>query len=220
MHIPTVMKTSIRAFAATVLALALLVPQIVGAGAPTDQLKSYVERVLKTAQAGRGSASERATIRKLADELFDWQEMAQRSLGPHWRERSPAERQEFVPLFADLVERGYISKIEQYDGEKIQYTGDRIEGDQATVRTKVITKQGTEIPIDYRMVLRNSRWKIYDVDIEGVSLVANYRTQFNSVVRRSSYQELVKRMKSKEQPAASPPGATKSKEPAASPPTR
>jgi len=205
MHIPTVMKTSIRAFAATVLALALLVPQIVGAGAPTDQLKSYVERVLKTAQAGRGSASERATIRKLADELFDWQEMAQRSLGPHWRERSPAERQEFVPLFADLVERGYISKIEQYDGEKIQYTGDRIEGDQATVRTKVITKQGTEIPIDYRMVLRNSRWKIYDVDIEGVSLVANYRTQFNSVVRRSSYQELVKRMKSKEQPAASPP---------------
>jgi len=205
MHIPTVMKTSIRAFAATVLALALLVPQIVGAGAPTDQLKSYVERVLKTAQAGRGSASERATIRKLADELFDWQEMAQRSLGPHWRERSPAERQEFVPLFADLVERGYISKIEQYDGEKIQYTGERIEGDLATVRTKVITKQGTEIPIDYRMVLRNGRWMIYDVDIEGVSLVANYRTQFNSVVRRSSYQELVKRMKSKEQPAASPP---------------
>jgi len=205
MHIPAVMNTSIRAFAATVLALALLVPQILWAGAPTDQLKSYVERVLKTAQAERGSAPERATVRKLADQIFDWQEMAQRSLGPHWRERSPAERQEFVPLFADLVERGYISKIEQYDGEKIQYTGERIEGDLATVRTKVITKQGTEIPIDYRMVLRNGRWMIYDVDIEGVSLVANYRTQFNSVVRRSSYQELVKRMKSKEQPAASPP---------------
>lgn len=197
------MKTHTRAFTAVILTLALLTPQVATAGAPTDQLKGYVEGVLKAAQTKRGSASDRAAIRKLADEIFDWEEMSKRSLGPHWRERIPAERREFVALFADLVERGYISKIEQYNGEKIQYTGDRIDGDLATVKTKVITKQATEIPIEYKMLLRDGRWMIYDVDIEGVSLVGNYRTQFNNVVRRSSYQDLVKRMKEKE-PAASP----------------
>jgi phospholipid transport system substrate-binding protein len=207
MHIQAGMSVVMRSLSATILAALLLGTPVAWAGAPTERLKTYVDRVLKTVERERGTAAERATIRKLADEIFDWEEMARRSLGPHWHGRTPAERREFVALFAELVERGYISRVEQYEGEQIRYTGERVEGDLAAVRTGVVTRQGTEIPIEYRMVLRDGRWLIYDVVIEGVSLVANYRSQFNSVVRRASYGDLVRRLKEKEQEsAASPPG--------------
>jgi phospholipid transport system substrate-binding protein len=90
-----------------------------------------------------------------------------------------------------------MSKIELYGGEKIQYPGERVEGDVATVFTRLITKKGIEVPIDYRMLKRGDRWRVYDVSIEGVSLVANYRTQFNSIIRTSSYDELLRKMRSR-----------------------
>jgi len=172
------------------------------AGVPSDQLRTSVEQALKTLGDGvakREHPRERhATLRKIADDIFDWEETAKRSLGMHWQQRSPAEREEFVRLFAELMERSYMSKIELYDGEKIAYVGDTIEGDQAMVRTKITNKQGSEIPVNYKMLRRDSdRWKVYDVEIEGVSLVANYRTQFNNMMRRSSYAEVVRTLKSK-----------------------
>ena len=109
------------------------------------------------------------------------------------------EREEFVQLFADLLERSYISKIELYGGEKVDYVGETIDGDQATIKTKITTKQGTEIPIDYRMLKRGDKWLVYDVIIEGVSLVANYRAQFNKIIVTSSYAELVKKMRDKQE---------------------
>src|SRR4030067_256681 len=111
----------------------------------------------------------------------------------------PAERAEFVELFADLLERSYISKIEVYGGERIQYVGETIDGDRASVRTKNTTKQGSDIPIEYRLLHRGGRWLVYDVVIEGVSLVANYRTQFNKIITTSSYKELVKKMRTKQE---------------------
>lgn len=112
--------------------------------------------------------------------------------GP-WRStggRSPRpSKRSSSTVFSDLLERAYIAKIELYGGERIQYPGERIEGDFATVSTRLITKKGIEVPIDYRMLKRGDRWRVYDVSIEGVSLVANYRTQFNSVIRTSSYDE-------------------------------
>jgi phospholipid transport system substrate-binding protein len=134
----------------------------------------------------------------VADDIFDFQETAKRSLARHWQPRTPAEQAEFVRLFADLLERSYISKIELYGGEKIAYLGDTIDGDQAIVRTRIVTKSGTEVPVDYRMLKRGDRWLVYDVIIEGVSLVANYRTQFNKIIQTSSYAELVKKMKVKQ----------------------
>ncbi|HEX2436834.1 MAG TPA: ABC transporter substrate-binding protein [Methylomirabilota bacterium] len=187
-----------------VLVLGVIAAPPVAAGAPTDQLKTQIDRVLKALEdpdlKKEGRAKDRRTaVRKIANDIFDFGETARRSLGPHWQARTPAERDEFVQLFSDLLERSYISKVELYGGEKIQYLGDSIESDQAKVQTKLLTKSGSEIPIEYRMHNKGGRWLVYDVIIEGVSLVANYRTQFNKIIRTSSYQELVKKMKAKQE---------------------
>jgi phospholipid transport system substrate-binding protein len=173
------------------------------AGVPADQLKSQMDRVLKVLddpelRKETKKRERRTAVRKLANEFFDFAETAQRSLGRHWSARTPAEREEFVQLFTDLLEFSYISKIELYGGEKIAFAGDSIDGDQATVRTKIITKQGSEVPVDYRMHRKGDRWLVYDVVIEGVSLVANYRSQFNKIIQTSSYQELVRKLKTKQ----------------------
>jgi len=171
------------------------------AGVPTDQLKGAVERVLKTLDdpALKGNQNDRrAAVRKIANEIFDFSEIAKRSLARHWQPLSEAQRTEFVSLFADLLERSYISKIETYGGEKIQYTAERADGDLATVSTRIVTKNGTEVPVDYRLLKRGDRWLVYDVSIEGVSLVSNYRTQFNKIIQTTSYNELVSKLRNKQ----------------------
>ena len=196
-----------RAVVACVVGLGLLLgPWLASparAGAPLEQLRTQIDRVLKILddaemkKDGRGK-DRRAAVRKIADDIFDFQETAKRSLGRHWTTRSPSERDEFVKLFSDLLERSYISKIELYGGEKIAYLGDTLDGDQALVRTRIVTKGGAEVPVEYRMLKKGERWLVYDVVIEGVSLVANYRTQFNKIIQTSSYAELVKKMKVKQ----------------------
>jgi phospholipid transport system substrate-binding protein len=173
------------------------------AGPALEQLRSQIDRVLKIMddpemKKDAQSKERRAAVRKVADEIFDFQETAKRSLARHWQPRTSAEQAEFVRLFADLLERSYISRIELYGGEKIAYLGDSQDGDQSMVRTRIITKSGTEVPVDYRMLKRAERWLVYDVIIEGVSLVANYRTQFNKIIQTSSYAELVRKMKVKQ----------------------
>lgn len=121
--------------------------------------------------------------------------MARRALARHWRPLTDEQRREFVRLFRELVEESYISKIELYSGEPIQYTGATHEGNVATVSTNIITKNGTDVPIHYRMLRRADRWYVYDVRVEGVSLVSNYRTQFNAVIQTSSYANLVHKMR-------------------------
>jgi len=145
----------------------------------------------------------RTAVRRVADDIFDFGETAKRSLGRHWADRTQAERDEFVKLFGDLLERSYISKIELYGGEKIQYVGDKIDGDQASVMSKLLTKTNTEVPIEYRMLKKGERWLVYDVIIEGVSLISNYRTQFNKIIQTSSFAELVKKMKSRQEEMSS-----------------
>jgi phospholipid transport system substrate-binding protein len=146
------------------------------------------------------TAERRAAIRGLAFEIFDFRELSQRALARHWHGRSPAERDEFVHLFADLLERSYVGKIETYSGgDRIQYAGETAEGGQATVRTRIVTKAGTEIPVDYRLHRVGDRWLVYDVAIEGVSLVANYRAQFARIIQTSSFQGLVDKLKVKKE---------------------
>jgi len=178
------------------------------AGAPTDQLKQRVDEVIKVVDDPvlSGKTSERhAAVRKIAEDIFDYPDTAQRALGPHWNARTPQERQEFAQLFADLLDRAYIGKIDLYQGEKVRYVGETVEGDQATVKTRIVTKRGSEVPIDYRLHLKNGRWLVYDVIIEGVSLISNYRNQFNKVVQTESYQALVQKLRAKDtEPAASP----------------
>jgi phospholipid transport system substrate-binding protein len=200
------MRALDRVGLALLAALALAGPAVTPAagGAPTDQLRIATDRVLKVLQDAElrkpaRAEERRKQIRTVANELFDWQETGRRALGRHWAARSPQERTEFSALFADLIERSYIAKIEAFSGEKILYTAESLEGDQATVRTRLVTRTGTEVPIDYRMQQDGDRWRAYDVLIEGVSLVANYRSQFNRIITQSGYPELLKKLKSKQE---------------------
>ncbi len=173
------------------------------AGSATDQLKGAIDRVVATldspALKGDGKVLERRTaVRKIANEIFDFNEIARRSLGRYWQPLTEPQRTEFVFLFGDLLERSYISKIELYGGEKIVYSGERVEADLATVSTKIMTKNGTEVPVDYRLFKRGDRWMIYDVSVEGISLVSNYRTQFNKIIQTNGYNGLVEKMRTKQ----------------------
>ena len=169
------------------------------AGEPTEQLKGQLERVLKIVQdpeSKKDPAAERRAVRKVAEDIFDFNDTARRALARHWAQRSATERDEFVALFTDVFEHAYLSKVELLQGDRVAYLGDSVEGSLATVKTRLTTKQGSQLEVDYRMQRGPSgRWLVYDVLIESVSLVDNYRTQFNSVIQRSSYQELVRKLK-------------------------
>lgn len=187
-----------HAFVLVVSAL-LVLARAADAAAPTDQLRVQVDRViaiLEDPALQQKPDQRRAAVRKAAEQIFDFEETARRALGRHWQARTPEQRREFVQVFADLLERAYISRIETYAGERVTYAGDTVDGDGATVRTRLVTREGTEVPVDYRMRRAGDRWLVYDVVIEGVSLVANYRAQFNRIIQTSSYEELVARMRS------------------------
>jgi phospholipid transport system substrate-binding protein len=171
---------------------------------PTEVIQVAVEqvvRVVEDSELARPAAAERRRmeIRRIAERLFDFPEMARRSLARHWTDRTSQEREEFVRLFAAILERSYFGKLENFSGERIVYTGEAVDGEYATVRSKVITSRKTEIPIEYRLHLVNSRWAVYDVLIEGVSFVSTYRAQFNRLIQTSSYEGLMDKMRSKEQ---------------------
>ena len=178
------------------------------AGPPTDQLREGVERVLKILRdpelSGDTKVNERsAAINRAGDEIFDFGEIAKRSLGQHWAPRTPAEREEFVRLFADLLQRTYLSKVDQYSSE-LKFENDVIDGTWAVVRTTVLLGNGRRMSLDYRMHLPRDRWKVYDVSINGISLVASYRSQFNKVVRTDSYAGLLARLRSRQVGFAAP----------------
>jgi phospholipid transport system substrate-binding protein len=187
----------------TVIALAAgaMLSLLVGAPAwagPTEQLREYTDQVIKILDdPALARGDRRAAVRKIAHEAFDVTETARRVLARHWQARTPAERDEFTQLFADLLERTYIARLDEYGGERIRYVGESIDGELATVRARIVTRAGIEVPVESRMVRRGERWLIYDVLIENVSLVANYRSQFDRIVRSSSYEELVRRLKQK-----------------------
>jgi phospholipid transport system substrate-binding protein len=173
------------------------------AGQVSDQIKQKVDRTLKvlgdqSLNAPGMETKRRQTLRAIADEIFDWEEMAKRSLGIHWKERTPEEKKEFVKLFADLLDRTYMGKIEKYSGEKIAYDSETIDGKYALLESKILTKNDTEVAVNYWLMNKNGTWWVYDVSVEGVSLIKNYRTQFNEILARSAYPELVKKLKSKE----------------------
>lgn len=180
------------------------------AATPTETLKQYTDQVLSVLDdpalktPGR-SVDRRAAVRKVAIEVFDVEETARRALGRHWTARTPAERAEFVPLFADLLERAYINRIDEYGGERVRFVGESVEADTATVRTKITTRQGSEVPVDARMVRKGDRWLMFDVIIENVSLIGNYRSQFDSIIRKESYAALVQRMKTKQEELSTAP---------------
>jgi phospholipid transport system substrate-binding protein len=189
------------------LAMWLLLAAGSGGGAqpevgPTQVVQAATDQVLQVVQDSQLAAPvspehRRMEVQRIADRLFDFQEMSRRALALHWRERTPQEQTEFVVVFKHLLGRAYLGKLESYGGEQIVYLGETVDGDFATVRSKIITGRGAEIPVDYRLHLVGSRWAVYDVAVSGVSFVANYRGQFDKVIRSSSYQTLMRDLRAK-----------------------
>ncbi len=167
------------------------------AGQPTEIAKQVIERALEALKEPGPAEARRQKVKRIVDPYFDYQEMAKRSLGPTWGTLSAGQRQEFVQLFAQLLEASYSDKIEKYAQHvKIDYTGEILDDEYAEVRT-VVLRTNDRIPLNYRLVNEAGSWKVYDVVIEGVSLVSNYRSQFSRIIHESSYAELVRRLKTK-----------------------
>jgi phospholipid transport system substrate-binding protein len=185
----------------------MLVANAVAAPAvgPREVVQGAVNRVIlaveraeleSSAAAQRQALQQRRLeIRRTAAELFDFDEVARRALSRHWTARSPEEQAEFVRLFTDLLERSYIGRIESYAGEKIVYVGESVDGGFAVVRSKVVTSRRGETPLDYRLHLRDGRWKVYDVLIDHVSFVATYRSEFSRILQKESYGALLERLR-------------------------
>ena len=185
-----------------IVAAVLLATGTASAAGPTETVKSAVQQVF--AQPGGpavktvSAAERRAQIRKITETLFDFEEMSQRSLGGAWSQASPAEQQEFVRLFGSLIANAYMGRIEQYAGEPIAYVDERIEGDDARVKSVVTTPKGSEVGIEYRLYHgTDGRWTVYDIYVDGFSLVGSYKAQFTRMLQRGSFADLLKQLRQK-----------------------
>lgn len=180
--------------------LCLLIPSSLNAGTPTDQIRVTVEKVrsvLKSRDHLSAGAEKKLQnrLRQIVYPQFDFVEKAKRSLGSHWRQRTPEEQQEFVEIFADHLTRSFLFQIESHKDELFFYTREIQDDDYAEVDSKIITKRGNEYSINYRLHLLEGDWKIYDIVIENVSVINNYRSQFHRIITNDSYEELLRRMK-------------------------
>ncbi len=172
------------------------------AESPTAEVKATVDQVVKIVTDPRYSREtrkeeRRQLLREAIVRHLDFQEMARRSLGPEWNRRSPEEQREFIKLFSDFLEMTYVRKIESYSDEKFVYTGESIEEPYAEVDSKILASNGDKITISYMLHRVNNEWKAYDLIIDDVSLVNNYRAQFNRVIAKSSFEELLSRIRQK-----------------------
>ncbi|HEX2056519.1 MAG TPA: ABC transporter substrate-binding protein [Nitrospiraceae bacterium] len=180
----------------------------VSAGSATDAVRSTIDEVLKVLadkelkQPAR-SEERRKLLETIVAARFDYQEMSRRSLGAPWNQLADKDKQEFVGLFRTLLTNTYADRVENYSGEGVQYLNERTEKDYAEVRTKILSGKA-EIPMDYRLINKNSDWRVYDVVVDGVSLVNNYRGQFSKILRTSSYPELVDQLRKKSDKIKSP----------------
>lgn len=171
------------------------------AGGATDAMKGTIDEVLrilndKELKQPAKATERRELLEKVVGNRFDYQEMSRRSLGAPWAKLSDKEKEEFVSLFQTLLVNSYADKVEAYSGEGVEYINERTEKDYAEVRTKVLTGK-TEIPLDYRLLNKASVWRVYDVVVDGVSLVNNYRGQFTKILRSGSYSDLVDQLRKK-----------------------
>jgi phospholipid transport system substrate-binding protein len=190
--------------------LVFVVSALSQAGEPTETIRKTADRIIAIVsdpelQTSGKDADEKESkvkkrnrmIREVVDEQFDWEEFSRRTLARHWRDRTEQEKKEFIHLFGKLLERTYLDKVEGYSGEKVIYLDEKVDGDYAIVNVKIITEKEMEIPVKYRLKKKGNKWFVYDVVIEGVSLVNNYRTQFNSIIVRYKYEGLINRLRAK-----------------------
>jgi phospholipid transport system substrate-binding protein len=170
------------------------------AGEPTEAIRNAINQgvdILRNAkldnQTQRAQVIDR--LRQIVYPLFDFNEMAMRSMGANWRKLNPEQRKEFVAAFTTLLEKTYADQIDLYDGQQVNFGAETIDGNYAQVESKIIDKKGQNYSVVYRLHRVDGRWRIYDVVAENISLVNNYRSQFNRVIAKSSFEELIRIMK-------------------------
>jgi phospholipid transport system substrate-binding protein len=188
------MRILARSLSLTLLLVAVMAVSL-PAGEPTDVVRSAAEQAIQVMKDPKLKSPDRkeeriARLKEIINPIFDYQEMARRCMGRHWRQRTPAEQEEFYNLFRDFLERVYSSKVDFYDGERVTFGRETIDGDFAEVESTVVNATGIESPVTYRLRRTGGMWKVYDAIIENISIVNNYRSQFDRVISRSSYDEL------------------------------
>ena len=198
-----------RAVAGVVLVVLAMITPSWGAASPVEEVRKTVDEVVrivadKELKKQQNEQKRRKALKSAIGQIFDHAEMAKRSMGQNWNELTPVQQKEFTELFASLLENSYVGKIESYNNEKIVYLKDILDGDYAEVKSRVITAKRDEFSLDYRLMREGEHWKVYDVVIEGVSLVSNYRSQFNKIIKAQGYPELVKKLKVKKEDLSIP----------------
>jgi len=171
------------------------------AGLALNSLKKTIDKVIDIVSNpdNKGDSNmkkRRDLVRAILDESFDYKEMGKRSLGRTWKKLKPEGRKEFLDVFTMLLKTSYVKKIEGYKEEKIDYVSEELDGEYAVCKT-IIHTDTVDIPVDYKMMFKNGRWSAYDVVIEGIGLVSNYRRQFKKLIRRKGYKKMIENMRSK-----------------------
>ena len=189
--------------------LALLWPHSGRASAITNDLKTAIDKVIVIMQDPAFAAPEKKSeqdklIHNVVKEKFDWEEISKRALGAHWRDLNPAQQKQFVEIFNDFLERTYIAKVglflketKNFSSKNIFYLQENIDGNYALIDSKIPLAE-EEIPISYKLINKDGKWVVYDLTIEGVGIVANYRTQFNELLTNGSFEKLIEKLKSKQ----------------------
>lgn len=187
-------------------ALWLLVSTPAWSGAPTEVLKGTIDQVLGIlADSGRDIAAKREAIRAVIDTRFDYRAMAQRTLAQNWRGADDAQRARFTELYARLMQDTYLVLVEEYNNQSVEYGDERIRKEKyAEVKTEILDA-GKRIPVNYKLRLKGDDWLVYDVVIENVSMINNYRSSYQQIVRKDGMDGLIARLEEKLASAAAPP---------------
>jgi len=177
-------------------------PGRAGTLGPLQQVQQSTDKLLAILKDPQLKVPERKAERRekifaAINERFNFADMSQRTLARHWAARTPAEREEYTKLFTELLRNTYLSKIEGYAGEQVQYKAERIEGSYARVEVLIVTTKNIEVPLEYSLKKYDDEWLVYDVAVEGVRLVNNYRTQFASMLNSMSYPKFVEKLRAK-----------------------
>ena len=198
------MRQKIRQFEICIFTFMLFIAPLTRAqaGAPLDLVRTTVDRAIQILKDPKLSSPDKKQervdrLREALAAVFDYGEMAKRALGPHWRQRTRAEQEEFVKLFRDFLERVYSDKIGLYGGEKVRFGREVMDNEFAQVESTIIQPKGEEIAVVYKLRQVNGQWKVYDAVVENISIINNYRSQFDRVISSSSYEALVKRLRGK-----------------------
>jgi phospholipid transport system substrate-binding protein len=174
----------------------VLAPVRAFAGTPSEQLQTTIEQVVVIVNGAAGQTEERQKerLREILMPRFDWVEMARQTLGKHW-DREVARRDEFIAAFADFLGHSYVGKIGSYKDERILFVGETVEQNQALVKTRIVSNNGAPTSVHYKLYDAGGEWKVYDVVVEDVSLVANFRSQFGRILARGGFDDLLKQLR-------------------------